>query len=189
MRKVGTNLGGAIANFERARYSRRQQRAQQLELDLKEVMHPADAARLAAEFASLVAPPGRKEEPFIMMQPAQNAAVVRWLRQHSKRPQAATALWAELFTVVHPSTHEILLSREELAERVGVEPRNISSMMTELVKINAIMRRKEGRRVIYSMNPNVGTHIPTPEARSAARTEAGPLLVLMEGGKGKEAHA
>ena len=55
--------------------------------------------------------------------------------------------------------------------------------MTELAGINAITRRKEGRRVIYAMNPNVATHIAGPEARNAARDAAGPLLTLMEGGK------
>ena len=48
MKQLGLSLGGAIRNFERARYTRRQQRAMQLELDLKEIMDPRDAARLAA---------------------------------------------------------------------------------------------------------------------------------------------
>ena len=118
-----------------------------------------------------------------MITASQNAAVVRWLRDHSKRPQAATALWAELFTAVHPTTGEIMLSRSDLAERIRTHPRDVSSIMTELADINAITRRKEGRRVIYTMNPNVATHIAGPEARKAARDAAGPLLTLMEGGK------
>ena len=55
--------------------------------------------------------------------------------------------------------------------------------MTERAGINAISRRKEGRRVINELNPNVATHIAGPEARKAARHAAGPLLTLMEGGK------
>ena len=31
----------------------------------------------------------------------------------------ATQLWAELFTAAHPSTGEILLTRAELAARLG----------------------------------------------------------------------
>ena len=73
--------------------------------------------------------------------------------------------------------------KAELAARLGLEPRTISELMTELAGINAITRRKEGRRVIYAMNPNVATHIAGPEARKAARDAAGPLLTLMEGGK------
>ena len=93
----------------------------------------------------------------------------------------ASQLWAELFTAAHPSTGDILLTRAELAARLGLEPRTISELMTELAGINAITRRKEGRRVIYAMNPNVATHIAGPEARKAARDAAGPLLTLMEG--------
>ena len=70
----------------------------------------------------------------------------------------ASQLWAELFTAAHPSTGDILLTRAELAARLGLEPRTISELMTELAGINAITRRKEGRRVIYAMNPNVATH-------------------------------
>ena len=104
-----------------------------------------------------------------MLQPAQNAAVVRWIAKHSKRPMNATQLWAELHR--RPSLH-----RRDPADagRTGraarLEPRTISELMTELAGINAITRRKEGRRVIYAMNPNVATHIAGPEARNAART-------------------
>ena len=118
-----------------------------------------------------------------MLHPAQTAAVVRGIAMHSKRRMTATQLCAELFSAAHPSTGEILLRRADLAARLGLEPRTISELMTELAGINAIPRRKEGRRVIYAMNPNVATHIAGPEARKAARDAAGPLLTLMEGGK------
>ena len=55
----------------------------------------------------------------------------------------ASQLWAELFTAAHPSTGDILLTRAELAARLGLEPRTISELMTELAGINAITRRKE----------------------------------------------
>ena len=55
--------------------------------------------------------------------------------------------------------------------------------MPELAGHNASTRRKDGRRVLYALNPNVATPIAGPEARKAARDAAGPLLTLMEGGK------
>ena len=116
-----------------------------------------------------------------MLTASQNAAVVRWLRQHSMRPQAAIALWAELFTAVHPTTGEIMLTRAELAERVAIDAKHVSSIMTELAGINAITRQRTGRRMRYFMNPNVATHIPGTDARKTARDAAGPLLTLMEG--------
>src|SRR5215203_6131076 len=34
---------------------------------------------------------------FVMLSPSQNKVVQRWLLKHSRRPQKATMLWAELF--------------------------------------------------------------------------------------------
>ena len=53
---------------------------------------------------------------FVMLGPEQNAAVVRWLRQHSRYPALAPAVWAELFTALRRDTGEIMLTRGELAE-------------------------------------------------------------------------
>lgn len=183
MRQLGFSLGDTIRSFEKARRTKQQAEAEMLERLAKRAgMDPRDAARLALSLAPL---PKSRTEPFIMMQPAQNAAVNRWLEQNSKRPMKAMRLWAELFTAVHPTTHEIMLSRADLAARTDIEPRTVSEIMTELVRIEAIERRKEGRRVVYSMNPNVATHVAGPEAREEARKAAapGPLLKIMEGGK------
>lgn len=181
MRQLSFGLGAAIENLDRARRTRAQADAETLERLAKRAgMDPRDAARLALNLA----PAQRSEtEPFIMLTATQNAAVTRWLRDHSNRPIAALGLWAELFTAVHPATGEVLLSRADLAARLNIEPKNVSSIMTELASINAIRREKEGRKVRYFMNPGVATHIASPEARAKARSEAGPLLVLMEGGR------
>ena len=68
--------------------------------------------------------PSEDKWTFIMLSPHQNLAVVRWLSEHSKRPQKAVLLY------------------------------NLSYIITELVKINAIIRRRDGRRMRYFMNPN-----------------------------------
>jgi hypothetical protein len=95
----------------------------------------------------------------------------------------AVSVWGLLLTALRPDTGEILLNRGQIAEKIGILPRDLSSIMTELAQINAIRREKEGRRVRYFLNPNIATHIPGPEARKAAREAAGPLLILMEGGR------
>lgn len=183
MKQISMNLGDAVHNFERARYTRRQRDALTLARCLREVMHPVDAERLASSYAALSQNPDANRWTFVMISPAQNAAVVRWLNDHSKRPMKATQLWAELFTVLHPTSGEILMDRETLATRLGIEPRTVSEIMGELTKINAIRKAKEGRRVRYGMNPNIATHLPDPALRETARDRAGPLLVLMEGGR------
>jgi pyruvate/2-oxoglutarate dehydrogenase complex dihydrolipoamide acyltransferase (E2) component len=120
---------------------------------------------------------------FAMISPAQNDAVVDWLSTHSKRPQAAVRLWSHLFTCMRMDTGEILKGREELAERLDVLPRHVSSLMTELASINAVRREKQGREVRYFMNSTIATHLPSPEARAKAREADGPLLVVMQGGR------
>ncbi len=129
---------------------------------------------------------GSNDWMFAMISTDQNAAVVDWLLENSKRPQVAVKLWAQLFRVIRTDTGEVLLSRSELAERVGTEPRTLSSIMTELASINAVQRQQDGRRVRYFMNPHIATHIPSPAARKAARDNVGPLLVVMQGSRTEE---
>src|SRR4051794_14664124 len=103
---------------------------------------------------------------FVMLSPEQNAAVTRWLRYHSRQPTLALALWGELFTALRRDTGEIVLTRDELAERVGTSADEVSRIMGELAGIGAIIVRRErvagmrGRgRAVYLMNPNVATNL------------------------------
>ena len=191
MRKIGTRagqgpVGAAVHSLARWRYRDRQSKAEILEELAREVLGPAHAAQLALAFAAHVPDPDSDRWMFAMISPTQNAAVVRWLSVHSKRPQAAVRLWAELLTALRPDMGEILLNRDQIAARIGIHPNHVSGIIAELVGINAVRREKEGRRVRYFLNPGIATHIPGPDARRAAREAAGPLLVLMEGGKGPE---
>ena len=120
---------------------------------------------------------------FVMLSPEQNAAVARWLGKHSTRPKVALVLWQELFTALRRDTGEIMLTREELAERVGTHPNNVSQIMNELAGIGAIIVHREKvagmrgpGRAVYLMNPNVGTHL-TGAARDRAQADAPRLKV------------
>lgn len=181
MRQAGPNLfGGQLEDLDQRRRAKQQLDAEMLErLAIRAGLDPQTAAMLAMNLA----PAAKTDWTFVMLSPAQNAAVVRWIGDHSKRPHKAVLLWSELFLAMRADTGEILRSREELAERVGETPANLSRIMTELASINAIVRRKDGRNVRYFMNPSIATHIPSPEQRKEAREGVGPLLVLMEGGK------
>ena len=183
MKRLGQSLGDTVRSFERVRHKRRQRNAEWLEQMLKEVMPPDIAAQLALNYAAQTPNPDSDHWTFAMISPAQNRAVGEWLLAHSSRSHVAIRLWMLLFTALRTDTGEIQLTREEMAERVGVHPDHISRVMTELASINAIRREKAGRAVRYFMNPHIATHIPSPEAREAARQGAGPLLVVMDGGK------
>lgn len=141
-------------------------------------LDPATAEDLTAAYLADT----RNTWTFVMLSPAQNEAVADWLWAQSKRPQAAVRLWLHLFTCMRMDTGEILKSRQELAERVGISPQNLSRIMTELASINAVRREKREREVRYFMNSTIATHLPSPEARAKAREGDGPLLTLVQGG-------
>jgi len=117
---------------------------------------------------------------FIMISPTQNDLVVEWLLNNSKRPTSAFRLWTKLFKAVEIQTGRIMLTRQEIAQELNILPNNVSGIMSELESIGAILKKKEGRGVIYYMNPHVGTHLPQ-EIREKAQKIA-PKLKLLDGG-------
>jgi hypothetical protein len=130
----------------------------------------------------------RERWTFVMLSPEQNGAVVDYLAQHSKRPVVALRLWALCFQHLRLDTGEILLTRKEIAEKLGQRPQEVSGIISELVNFGAIIRNPNvtfqfgpGFGMAYFMNPRVATHLAGRE-RDDAQAEA-PLLKLMEGGK------
>lgn len=159
---------------------RAEQAAQLRQLVLEFEGLDADAAgRIVAAIDRETA--ARREWPFVMISPAQNAFVVEQLVAHSARPQMAARLWAKLFLYLRLDTGEIVASREELAAEVGAHPNHISAVMGELVRIRAVIREQEGRRVRWFLNPLVGTGMGSA-ARDKAQAVA-PQLRALEGGK------
>ncbi|WP_215765207.1 hypothetical protein, partial [Gluconobacter sp. P1D12_c] len=101
-------------------------------------------------------------EPFVMIRPAQNRAVTLWLMKNSKRPMKAVDVWTLLFDHLFPHTGQIMLTREEIAEKVGIRVNEVTAIMNELVKFGAIFSEREkvaGMRgpglVRYYMNRHV----------------------------------
>lgn len=131
----------------------------------------------------------RNKWTFVMLSPDQNAIVVDYLADHSKRPLVAVKLWALCFKHLRTDTGEIMLTREEIAKKLRQRAPEVSEMMTELVEFGAIIRKRQkvgGMKgpgmVHYFMNPRVATHLSGKE-RDEAQATALPLLTLMEGSK------
>jgi hypothetical protein len=123
---------------------------------------------------------------FVMLSPAQNRLVIRHIQEASKYPTKAVALWAECFMELRHDTGEIVQTREQLAEQSGVSPAQVSTIMNELTRFGAVIRRLEkvpgmsGPGVVrYFMNPRVGTKM-TGAAREHAQAEA-PALRVVDG--------
>lgn len=118
--------------------------------------------RLYVQIKNLTAPDPGTTEPFVMIRPAQNRAVTLWLMENSKRPMKAVSVWTLLFDHLMPHTGQVMLTREEIAEQVGVPVNHISQIMNELVAFGAIFSEREkiaGMRgpglVRYYMNKHV----------------------------------
>ncbi len=133
----------------------------------------------------------RNRWTFVMLSPDQNAIVVDYLADHSKRPLVAVKLWALCFKHLRTDTGEIMLTREEIAEKLKQRAPEVSEMMTELVEFGAIIRKRikvggmKGPGLVhYFMNPRVATHLAGKE-RDDAQAEAPPLLRIIEGGGGQ----
>jgi len=147
--------------------------------------------RLYVQIKNLTTPAPGTTEPFVMIRPAQNAAVVDWLEANSKRPMKAMRVWALLFDHLMPHTGQIMLTREEISEAIGIRADDVSQIMNELVKFGAIFserERVEGLRgpglVRYYMNRHVaevGSRATQDEL--ALIPKPGAKLEVVQGGK------
>ena len=177
--------GNAVAKLSDARTEKRRDEARQIVQQARRLgLDPETLAKI--DIAAKAHARSSETWIFAMISTVQQAAVLDWLEAHSKRPLKAMKLWGHLLANIHQDTGEIIATRQDLADRVGMDARDLSKIMTELASINAIRREKTGRNVSYFLNPHIATHIPTAAARAKAREEAGPLLRVMEGGKSEE---
>ncbi len=172
--------GGVVRSLERERAAQRAAEATQLEALARKA---GASSEIAAQLADGLRTQAPHEWTFLMVSTAQNAAVIDWLSENSRYPKMAVRLWGYLLDAIRYDTGEVLKSRAELAERLGIEPRTVSELMTELASINAVRRERQGNKVRFYLNASIATHLPGQAARKAAREADGPLLVVMQGGR------
>jgi len=89
---------------------------------------------------------------FIMISPEQNLVVVNWLISKSKRPLNAVKLWALLFDNVHRETGQIMLTRQELANKLNVHAANVTHIMKPRTPSNSVNLKRvdcSSLRIIY----------------------------------------
>jgi hypothetical protein len=127
----------------------------------------------------------------VMIKPAQHAAVVMWLGTNSIRPLKAMRLWALLLEHLYPRTGQIMLTCDQIAEKIGIRPTEVSEIMGGLVSCRAIFtehRDLEGvqgpDRVVYFMNKHiaqVGSQLTEEELRLVPRPSFASRVI--EGGQ------
>jgi hypothetical protein len=136
----------------------------------------------------LALPPSPKPEPgprYIMVYIDDYNEVADWLEAHSRSPRAACRLLRQMLRFVHPTTHEVLRTREELAELARTTPGEVSVIMNELCGLQAVRRERvkvAGMRgpgvVRWYVNERLGTHLPKSRRRRAY--DKAPPLHLVE---------
>ena len=117
--------------------------------------------------------------PFVKISPEQFRYVVKAIRK-AARPDQTLQVWTAAITYVRMDTGEILATREQLAADTDTVPCHVSSAMTELVKIGAIIRHRRGRKVVYSINPAVGWNGGEGSRQAAVRKAPALRLVADE---------
>lgn len=160
------------------RFRSRQDRASTVVLDVLR-QQVVDSGLSPDVIRSLLQPidrhtPAKPERTFVQLSPQQFNEVVEHLFANSRRSKLAVRTWSKLFLHLQYDTQEIVATRSELAAEVGTTPNVITRIMAELESFGAITRRQENRRVIYYMNPTVGTMLAGQERAKALA--AAPIL-------------
>ena len=121
------------------------------------------------------------EEPgerwlFVKISPEQFRYVTKAI-QECRNVATTFSVWSAALTYMRMDTGEILATREQLAADANTLPCHVSRVMTELVKIGAIVRHRRGRKVVYSVNPTVGWNGGEGSRQAAVRKA--PVLKLV----------
>lgn len=169
--------------------------------DMPEADWPAWERQVLSNRLYLIAADG--EEPdvwtggYVMLSP--KAAGIVWdaIRElpANKRPQEVRHAFDLALQNIRWDTGEVMLRRDQLAELMKCTPDKVSKAMAVLAEWHVIRRetmRVEGMKgrgiVTYFMNPHLAWRGKlTGRADEARQTAPGPLLQLMQGGKGENA--
>lgn len=125
---------------------------------------------------------------FNMISPAQCLAVWEAIKS-GERPHETRDVFDYVITHIETNTGIVTLTREELAEKVKIHPREVTKAMKRLEDIGAIVRERvkvPGMRgpgkARYRLNPHVGWNGKLEKRQLAAEQVPLPFGVI-EGGK------
>lgn len=135
-----------------------------------------------ADTVGKLAPPERWG--YIMLNPDQQRLVLQAIDDGPK-PHSTLKVWQAVISfIAYDRDGEIMASRDQLAITARVMPPHVSTALTRLTEIGALIRIKPGR---YRINPHVGWSGPLHKREIAGKASrpvvAGPSLVVVDGGK------
>jgi hypothetical protein len=112
---------------------------------------------------------------FVMVHPQRDFEVVQWIIRHALRPSISHLLWAAIKGNLHTGTNEVLMNRAQMMEATGARSPHVSEALSEFVRIDVIVRHKEGREVRWFLNPRIATHQSGVARDEAQRIAPQPL--------------
>lgn len=128
---------------------------------------------------------------FSMISVQQTVAVWDWIRAlpGRDRPHAVRHAFDLVLSNLRQDTGEVMLRREEFADRMGVRVQEASSALSLLARAGVLRverMRVEGLRgpglAVYFINPHVAWNGQLEARASVAKSSSPPLLKLMQGG-------
>lgn len=131
---------------------------------------------------------------FTMLSRTQTAAIWDAIRAlpADDRPNQVRHAFDLVLLNLRQDTGEVMLTRDQLAERIGCAPRSVSTIMGTLERMGVIRRERrriegvQGRGVaVYFINPHVAWNGSLDARKAEAAEVKPPLLALMEGGKSR----
>jgi hypothetical protein len=134
----------------------------------------------------LAAAVGRMAPPekwgFVMLNPAQQRAVLKAIMDGPKPLQTIAAWNACISFIAYDRNGEIAAARNQIAEAANLTPQNTSTAMTRLVTLGVLTRVARGR---FKVNPYVAWSGPLHKREIAAMDQepVRPKLTVIDGGK------
>jgi len=131
---------------------------------------------------------------FTMLSRTQTAAVWDAIRQlpASARPNKVRHAFDLVLLNLRQDTGEVMLGREDLAQKIGCSADHVSHVMSTLERMNVIRRERrridgvQGRgNVVYFINSHVAWNGSLEIRKEEAAETTPPMLTLMQGGKVK----
>jgi len=129
---------------------------------------------------------------YTMLSRTQTAAIWDAIRAlpPDDRPNQVRHAFDLVLLNLRQDTGEVMLTRDQLADRIGCAPKNVSTIMGTLERMGVV--RRERRRIegvqgrgmaVYFINPHVAWNGSLDARKTEAAEVKPPLLTLMEGGK------
>lgn len=129
---------------------------------------------------------------FSMLSRVQTAAVWDAIRAlpSSERPNHVRHAFDLVLLNLRQDTGEVMLTRDQLAERIGCSSDNVSRLMSTLERMGVVRRERravDGMRgrgmAVYFINPHVAWNGSLEVRKAEAADQAPPLLTIMQGGR------